>query len=128
MSDSIDNSISELLSLLVARAPNLRPAIFPTGYTPVCLADLCEETTGMKAKTAKWYRSHFESDMPSAFIFHTEFDAGTNAVTITKIQEADETDALLCNLESMMALIANPGEEQRFDIAMSRFLDVSDLS
>ena len=63
----------------------------------------------MKAKTMKWYRNHFGSEMPSSFVFHTEFDAVSNAVIITKIQEADETDALLGNLEGMMALIAAPG-------------------
>jgi len=119
--ESIESSLAELTKLLRERCPRLCPAIFPSRYTPKELTDLCNEA--QHSKVAKWLVSRGSP----AVRFDTALDAANGFICITAIHEANETDSLLGNLESMMSLLAQ-GSEEEIEVCKKRFLQVNQHS
>ena len=116
--ESIESSLTELIKLLRDRCPNLSPAIFPSRYTPKELSDLCNET--QQTKIAEWMVSRGSPSLR----YVTAIDASNGVICITSIHEANETDALLGNLESMMYLLTQ-GSDEEIEVAKERFLQVN---
>ena len=115
----IESSVSNLVSSLKERCPNLCPALFLTHMTPKTLEQLCS-TPSQIEQVKSWLSKQNES----SHSFINEVDYAQRIIRIVRIDSVSELDAALSSLETTMKLLV-VGDDSELTVAMTRFLEVN---
>ena len=117
--DSIGSSIKELQSMLVLKAVNLRPAIFPSQFLCRTVEELC--TTDSQRTEAKAFLESIQFD---EYSMETDIDYANRRIVISALRNGDPVDCKLRSLETMMKLFVL-GDKDEIDTLNYRFTEAN---